>query len=69
MINKFIIQNKKNLITYDKKIAKKLNHWQKKIIKKEQTLYASRSKDKTNEMIIALNKKVLLHLIYIQITK
>ena len=36
MINKFIIQNKKKLITYDKKIVKKIKSLAKKIIKKEQ---------------------------------
>ena len=58
MINKFIIQNKKKLITYDKKIVKKIKSLAKKNYKKRARLCMHLDlKDKTNEMIIALNKK------------
>ena len=58
MINEFIIQNKKDLVTYDKKIVKKIKSLAKNNKKKRARLCMHLNlKDKTNEMIIALNKK------------
>ena len=44
MINEFIIQNKKDLVTYDKKIVKKIKSLAKNNKKKKsKTMYAFRS--------------------------
>ena len=57
-MNKYVIQNKKDLIFYDKKIVKKIKQMALKNQKKRARICIHKSpKNKTNEMIIALNKK------------
>lgn len=58
MSNKFVIQNKKKLVSFNKDIIKKIKSLAKKNNKKRARLCIHLNlKDKTNEMIIALNKK------------
>ena len=70
MSNNFVIQNKKKLVSFNKDILKKIKSLAKKNTKKRARLCIHLNlKDKTNEMIIALNKKVLSVHIYTQIIK
>ena len=58
MSNNFVIQNKKKLVSFNKDIIKKIKSLAKKNNKKRARLCIHLNlKDKTNEMIIALNKK------------
>ena len=57
-MNKYIIQNKIDLVFFDKNIIKKIKHMASKNEKKRARICIHKSlRSKTNEMIIALNKK------------
>tara|TARA_A100001015_G_C14551721_1_gene541835 strand:- start:68 stop:565 length:498 start_codon:yes stop_codon:yes gene_type:complete len=56
-MNKYLIQNKKDLVFFDKKIIKKIKHMALRNEKKRARICIHKSlRNKTNEMIIALNK-------------
>ena len=57
-MNQFIIQNKKDLIFFDKSIVKKIKYKASKNNKKRARICIHKNlNEKTNEMIIALGKK------------
>ena len=57
-MNKYVIQNKKDLVFFDKKIIKKIKNMALRNEKKRARICIHKSlRNKTNEMIIALNKK------------
>ncbi|OUU53606.1 MAG: hypothetical protein CBC25_00055 [Pelagibacteraceae bacterium TMED65] len=57
-MSKYVIQNKEDLVFFDNKIVKKIKQMALKNEKKRARICIHKSlKDKTNEMIIALNKK------------
>lgn len=57
-MNKFVLQNKKDLVFFNKNIVNKIKNMALKNQKKRARICIHKSlKNKTNEMIIALNKK------------